>query len=108
MVEWYRLGVQLELAESILKSIEHNHPKDAQRCKTEVLSWWLRNTREISWEKLAVALEAMGGHRNLVQNLRMKQSHLLKRKILVNIPDVHSYGDCFVYYAQLMTTNNVF
>lgn len=95
MVEWYQLGVQLGLAEHILKTIELNHPKDAQCCKTEVLGWWLRNTREISWEKLVVALEAMGGYNNLAQKLRMKQSHLLKGSILIlrNISymaDVHS------------------
>ena len=72
VTEWYQLGVQLELTLDTLKTIESNYPHDAKRCKIEVLDWWLRNAPETSWEKLAQALEAMGGYASLTEELRKK------------------------------------
>lgn len=69
---WFELGVQLGVGLEKLREIEKDHPQDAKRCKTEVLDWWLQNGSEISWNKLAQALDAMGGHATLVQNLRTK------------------------------------
>ena len=69
---WFSLGVQLGVGLEKLREIEKDHRQDAQRCKTEVLDWWLQNAPEISWNKLAQALEAMGGHATLVQNLKTK------------------------------------
>ena len=72
VAEWYQLGLQLKLETPKLKEIEKNYPKDAQRCKSEVLDWWLRNAPEASWEKLAQALEAMDGYTAVVCRLRNK------------------------------------
>ena len=72
--KWYQLGVQLEIDSATLSTIESNHPRDALRCMTEVLDWWLRNAPERSWEKLAEALEAMGGYKVSVKKLRRKTS----------------------------------
>ena len=57
--EWYQLGLQLGLTASKLKTIESNHPHDAERCKSEVLLWWLQNATERSWKKIAEALDKM-------------------------------------------------
>ena len=70
--KWYQLGVQLEIDSATLSTIESNHPHDAQRCMTEVITRWLRNAPEHSWEKLTEALEAMGGYKVLVEKLRRK------------------------------------
>lgn len=70
MTRWYSLGIQLGLAPGTLNNIEGNHPRDADRCKIDVLDWWLRNEQDATWEKLAHALEAMRGHDVLVQKLR--------------------------------------
>ena len=72
VTEWYQLGVELGLGAPQLREIERDHPQDTQRCKTEVLDWWLRNAPEVSWEKLAQALETMGGHATVTQKLRKK------------------------------------
>ena len=70
--KWYQLGVQLEISPATLSTIECNHPRDAQRCMTEVINRWLRNTPECSWAKLAEAVEAMGGYAALAERLRQK------------------------------------
>ena len=54
--KWHQLGIQLGLTPGLLNTIERNHPHDAERCKTEVLTWWLQNAEERSWEKIAEAL----------------------------------------------------
>ena len=72
--KWYQLGIQLEIPVATLSTIESDHPRDAQRCMTEMLVQWLRNAPECSWQKLTEALEAMGGYRALVEKLRKKTS----------------------------------
>ena len=57
--KWHQLGIQLGLSPGLLHTIESNHPRDADRCKTEVLTWWLRNAEECSWDKIAEALDKM-------------------------------------------------
>ena len=66
---WYQLGVQLEIPLAKLTTIESDHPRDAQRCLTEVINRWLRNTPECSWTKLARAVEAMGDYTVLAEKL---------------------------------------
>ena len=74
VTDWYQLGIQLGLEPQTLNFIERNHPHDALRCKTEVLNWWLQNELEISWWKLAKAVEAIGGHKVLADKL-IKNMH---------------------------------
>ena len=70
--EWYLLGLQLDITPAKLSEIEKNHSGDAWRCKIEVLDWWLRNAPEVSWRKLADALEKAGGYTVLEKRLRQK------------------------------------
>ena len=72
VTEWYQLGLQVGVTPFKLKEIESNYPQDAQRRKSEVLNWWLRNAPEASWEKLAQALEAMGEYTTVAYRLRNK------------------------------------
>ena len=72
--KWYQLGVQLKIPLATLSTIESDHPRDAERCMTEILNWWLQNAPESSWEKLTEAVEAMGGFRALVERLKKKTS----------------------------------
>ena len=46
------------------------HYKDPVRCKTEVIELWLDNEPEPTWNKLAQAVEDMGGHARVVETLR--------------------------------------
>ena len=72
--KWYQLGVQLGIPPATLSTTEINHPRDAQRCMTEVIIRWLQSTPECSWAKLAEAVEAMGGYAVLAEKLRQKVS----------------------------------
>ena len=70
MTEWYSLGIQLDIKTEDLNQIGRDHSGDAERCKTEVVSFWLRNTQERTWDRLAQAVDEMGKHANLAQTLR--------------------------------------
>ena len=70
MTGWYSLGVQLEIETSHLNQIEEKHGKDTERCRIEVINYWLCNDREPTLIKLAKAVEDMGGHNKVVQTLR--------------------------------------
>ena len=66
----YQLGIRLKIDTAVLKGIEDNYPRDNVRQKTEVIEYWLRNSRDASWSTLADAVERMGGHARLVERLR--------------------------------------
>ena len=70
--DWFELGVLLRIRTSKLKQIEKDHPRNARRCKLEVLDWWYQNAPDVSWEKLVDALGMMGGYDALLQRLRKK------------------------------------
>ena len=63
-VKWYELGIQLDFKASHLDVIADDHPHKAERAKIRLISEWLQNDREASWDKLAAALRQMG-HQNL-------------------------------------------
>ena len=67
--DWQCLGVQLGLKPSKLKEV---HPTSVKYCRIMVLIWWFQNASEVSWEKLAQAVEAMGGHTTVATKLRRK------------------------------------
>ena len=54
-----------------LEKIEKDYPR-INRQMVEVIKYWLRNSSDCSWEALASAVEKMGGHGNLVKELRDK------------------------------------
>ena len=66
---WYKLGVQLGVPKHELKQFEGNYPKDGDRCKGEVLTYWFNNAEEQSWDVLADAVEN-AGHRSLANEIR--------------------------------------
>ena len=70
---WHKLGLQLEVPAGKLTEFERNYTDDAQHCKAEVLTWWLQNATDCSWNTLAQAIEAMGGHQAVAEKLRMRQ-----------------------------------
>ena len=60
VVDWFTLGVKLELEDHELRTIEQNYRGD--RCKLEMLSRWLRSGKPPTWKALADALHLMGEH----------------------------------------------
>ena len=82
--DWFRLGVKLGIQTDKLREIEVNYRGDVWRCKFELLDWWHRNAREVSWNALAQALEKTGAYGTLVQKLRRKMSAKGEKHVLVH------------------------
>ena len=74
----HRLGMFLNIKPHKLEKFEKNYPRDIDRQKSEVIKYWLRNSKDCSWEVLANAVERMGGHGNLVKRLRDMHLEVLK------------------------------
>ena len=56
--KWHDLGLRLELKKGTLEVIESNHPKNAQRCLSEMLSTWLKVEPRATWHTLCAALRS--------------------------------------------------
>ena len=67
-VDWYDLGIQLNVPADQLETIERENPTESRRM-AKVLQYWLDN-ETASWEKVINALERIGGHGNIVATLR--------------------------------------
>ena len=59
-IKWFDLGLYLGLSYNDLKTIEHNYPRDAERCLRECLAKWLTDDIEATWYKLAIAAGEVG------------------------------------------------
>ena len=64
VIKWYKLGVQLDFKKGRLEIIKADHPNDVEGAKLELVSEWLNNDPDKSWDKLATALRQIG-HINL-------------------------------------------
>ena len=54
---WFLFGAMLGVPVSQLKKIELDHQKDSDRCKLELLQYWLDNTLVPTWNEIVQALE---------------------------------------------------
>ena len=91
-VKWFPLGIQLDIKKSELDRIKTENPQNENNCMIEVLHYWLKNTLSgCTWDKLANAVERMGGESKVVESLRARQelngmsSQLYLHKLLVFI-----------------------
>ena len=57
---WRDLGVELTVSDAKLDNITEDFPRDVERCCSEMLSYWLRNDPQASWNKLIEALKHIG------------------------------------------------
>ena len=71
-VYWYKLGIQLNVPSNVLKRIEREYPHDELRMLTKMLEYWKENEEDPTWENIAKALQRIGGHRNIVIEIRSK------------------------------------
>ena len=76
MTSWFFLGIHLDIPISVLKQLEMQYIGDSKRRKTEVIDLWLHNDPEPTWNKLAQAVEDMGGHTEVVETLRANHEGL--------------------------------
>ena len=82
--KYFALGTYLELEEKQLKAIESDHRGDQSRCLIETISLWQRNntTGECSWSTLADAVKKVGGHDNLVRELRERARDMAAKDLM--------------------------
>lgn len=71
ITDWRSLGYQLHVPKHQLDAIEEDFRR-VQRCREEVLSYWLRNDVHASWELLVTAIRRLRMHNVLANHLRRK------------------------------------
>ena len=54
---WFLFGAMLGVPVSQLRKIELDHQKDSDRCKLELLQYWLDNKLVPTWNEIVQALE---------------------------------------------------
>lgn len=54
--KWFIFGLALGLSYDTLRKIESNYRGDSLRCLAEVITTWLHNNSQASWQGLASAL----------------------------------------------------
>ena len=69
-VNWHELGIQLNVPGYILTNIDVDYHHNSRKL-SEVVKYWKRNN-EASWEKVVKALGRIGGHRNIIAEIRSK------------------------------------
>ena len=63
VLDWHTLGIKLDIPDHSLAEIRINYSAyGIGRQKQEMITTWLENDTEASWDKLANALEEMGKH----------------------------------------------
>ena len=60
--DWYSLGLKLGLSDNSLKTIQRNNTGDLNACKREMLSQWLRQDTQATYQKLVYALQECDEH----------------------------------------------
>ena len=69
------LGVFLNVPPARLEEFSHNNPRDCKMMMQDVINHWLKNDNDISWMKLAGAVEACG-HASLADTIRLNYGTL--------------------------------
>ena len=69
-VDWYELGIQLNVPADQLGNIDRENPTESRKM-AKVQQYWLNN-ETASWEKVIIALERIGGYANIVATVRSK------------------------------------
>ena len=69
-VDWYELGVELDLPEHVLNSIKRENRTEARRI-AEVLRYWLNNG-EACWKDIVEVLKRIGGHENIIKTIELE------------------------------------
>ena len=75
---WFMFGAMLDVPFPQLKKIESHHQKDPDRCKLELLQYWLDNTLDSTWNRIVQALEKTD---QLTLAAQIKHEHLLPAEL---------------------------
>jgi len=60
VTNWYNLGLQLNIDDWVLQSIEFNNPRDQERCMRAVFRTWPKSCPQASYRDLVQAMIEMG------------------------------------------------
>ena len=60
VVDWFHLGIYLDIPHFELLTIEQDHRGQTKRCRSEMLQWWLANAEQPSWSAVVRALNGIG------------------------------------------------
>ena len=106
VVDWFHLGLYLEVPEHELKIIDRNYPQDTKRCRTEMLSWWMNNTLWKKWATIVQALEKTGS-KVLACNIALKYGttlliHPFFSHNYFSLPSLLQISHSQVYLKQVM------
>ena len=95
------LGVHLHIPLSKIRQIEQEN-KDIERQKIEMIDFWLGNSKpsDCSWERLAEALNCVGGHSRLVSRLKNKLENNSLPEAEIHQSGILTYIEWTVYYLE--------
>ena len=62
--DWYDLGLQLDIADGDLQTIQRNWPQDQKGSKRDMFRTWLQNCPQASYRQLVQALVEVGDVRD--------------------------------------------
>ena len=74
----YQLGIHLNIKVNVLDEIEYKHKRKIKEQKLEVIKHWLdeMDCKHHSWGVLADAVRKIGGHGELVKELKQRHEAL--------------------------------
>ena len=71
-VDWYQLGVQLNVPVHVLTNIDLENRSESRKL-SKVLDYWIKNAKlEASWNVIINALQRIGGHENIIAHVQYK------------------------------------
>ena len=91
-VNWHRLGIQLRVPPDRLDKIEEDY-RSADRKLSEVLTYWLLNEIDPSWNKICEALGRIGEYGNIVREIKMNYCSIDKLRMFTR--RCQHYGESF-------------
>lgn len=65
----FPLGLQLDVPTTELRKIVKQHQNDLEMQKIEIIIFWLENSKDRSWKRLAKAVKQLGVHDQLASKL---------------------------------------
>ena len=97
IINWFDLGLQLNISEDNLNIIKQNNPNDTKACRREMFSAWLEIDPDASYRQLVDALHTMGFH-NIAEQLCAKYGTYILHRLFTGmqehiryyyVPEIH-------------------
>ena len=106
IVDPYLLGVHLEIPTEDLEQFRANYPGNVAQQRIDVINYWLNNSKDITWEALARAVEEMGGHKNLVTTLKKLAKGSVASQQELSVTGSDSFSLLVIWYRCMLSNFN--